>query len=206
MTISGSNNLTPANIVAGTSTSKTIKDVAIWEPNANKHTETIVASLANSLKLEAADNTAYGLTADTNTNISKFADGNSLPTYALTSLSLPTTIGDGTTVHIADVYDWRTTTASVTTDAQGVKKQFTLQTDDQTRAASVDLKSVKKLEADAAAADTTFTSKTAHLLWPSAPWCLPFLLPSGSGLRLLSENVFSAKSCFKKLSQIPTGK
>lgn len=128
-------------------------------PNANKHTETIVASLANSLKLEAADNTAYGLTADTNTNISKFADGNNLPTYALTSLSLPTTIGDGTTVHIADVYDWRTTTDSITTDAQGVKKQFTLQTDDQTRAASVDLKSVKKLEADAAAADTTFTIK-----------------------------------------------
>ena len=159
MTISGSNNLTPANIVAGTSTSKKIKDVAIWEPNANKHTETIVASLANSLKLEAADNTAYSLTADTNTNISKFADGEALPTYALTSLSLPETIGDGTTVHIADVYDWRTTTDSVTTDATGVKKQFTLQTDDQTRAASVDLKSVKKLEADAAAADTTFTIK-----------------------------------------------
>lgn len=159
MTISGSNNLTPANIVAGTSTSKKIKDVAIWEPNANKHTETIVASLANSLKLEAADNTAYGLTADTNTNISKFADGKALPTYALTSLSLPETIGDGTTVHIADVYDWRTTTDSITTDAKGVKKQFTLQTDDQTRAASVDLKSVKKLETDAAAADTTFTIK-----------------------------------------------
>ena len=159
MTISGSNNLTPANIVAGTSTSKKIKDVAIWEPNANKHTETIVASLANSLKLEAADNTAYSLTADTNTNISKFADGKALPTYALTSLSLPEPIGDGTTVHIADVYDWRTTTDSITTDAKGVKKQFTLQTDDQTRAASVDLKSVKKLETDAAAADTTFTIK-----------------------------------------------
>lgn len=169
MIIAGNNKLTPANIVAGTSTGKTIKDVAIWEPNANKHSDTIVASRANSLKLEAADNTAYGLTADTNTKISKFADGNKLPTYALTSLSLPTPVGDGKTVHIADVYDWRTTTESITTDAKGVKKQFTLATDAYEaageggtvtmRATPVSLVSTKKSEADASAEDTTFTIK-----------------------------------------------
>lgn len=168
MTISGSNTLTPANIVAGTSTAKKIKDVAIWEPNANKHSDTIVASRANTLKLESADNTAYGLTADTNTKISKFADGNKLPTYALTSLSLPSPVGDGKTVHIADVYDWRTTTESIITDAKGVKKQFTLATDAYEaaaeggvtmRATPVSLVSTKKLETNASADDTTFTIK-----------------------------------------------
>mgnify|MGYP001192923210 FL=1 len=155
MTISGNNNLTPENIIAGTSTGKKIKDVAIWEPNANKHTSTIVASPANSLKLEDADNTKYHLTADTNTKISKFADGNQLPTYALTSLSLPSPVGDGSKEHIKDVYDWRTTTADITTDAKGVKKQFTLQTDSYDaadngditmRPTSVDLVSTKKWE------------------------------------------------------------
>ncbi len=165
MAISGSNNLTPANIIAGTSTGKKIKDVAIWEPNANKHTDTIVASRANSLKLTAADNTAYTLTADNVTGISKFAATNNLPTYALTSASLPEPLGDGTKVHIADVYDWRES------GAKGVKKQFTLQTDaydaadngeTTMRPAAVNLKSTKKLEANAEATDTTFTIKASQ--------------------------------------------
>lgn len=171
MTVDGKADLTPEVIVAGTSTGRKIKDVAIWEPNANKHSDTIVASRANSLKLEAADNTAYELTADTNTKISKFADGKRLPTYALTSLSLPSPVGDGKTVHIADVYDWRTTTESITTDAKGVKKQFTLATDAYEvgedgqvtmRANPVNLVSTKKLETDASASDTTFTIKPSQ--------------------------------------------
>ena len=171
MTVDGKPDLTPEVIVAGTSTGRKIKDVAIWEPNANKHSDTIVASRANTLKLESADNTAYGLTADTNTKISKFADGNKLPTYALTSLSLPSPVGDGKTVHIADVYDWRTTTESITTDAKGVKKQFTLATDAYEaaaeggvtmRATPVNLVSTNKLEANASAEDTTFTIKPSQ--------------------------------------------
>ena len=169
MAISGNNTAadTPAEIIAGTSTGKTISDFAIWEPNANQHTDTIVASLANSLKLESGDIDKWGLAAaDGDTGISKFTATQKLPTYALTSDSLPATAGDGSTVHIADVYDWRTTTSSITTDAQGVKKQFTLQTDAYEsgsaatlRAGSVDLVSTKKLEADASATDTTFVIK-----------------------------------------------
>lgn len=166
MTISATNVLTADNIIAGTSTGKNIKDVAIWEPNANAHTSAIISSLANSLKLTAADNTKYGLTADTGNKISRFTDNKPLPTYALTSNSVPSPAGDGTKVHISDVYDWRLGDSSVTTVAKGVQKQFTLQTDAyasgsalSTRSSSVDLVSTKKLEADASATDTTFTLK-----------------------------------------------
>lgn len=47
MTIAGENALSIEQIIAGTSTGKTIKDVAIWEPNADKHTDTIISSRAN---------------------------------------------------------------------------------------------------------------------------------------------------------------
>lgn len=154
MSISGSNALTPANIIAGTSTTKTISDIAIWEPNANAHTDTIVSSRANSLKLTSDDVTKYALpVTNATTSVSAFADGKKLPTYALTSISL--TANDTTNakkVAIADVYDWKT-------PATGVKKQFTLQTDayidedgtsgiDNYRANSIDLISTKKMEAD----------------------------------------------------------
>lgn len=148
---------TPGEIIAGTSTGKTIKDIAIWEPNANAHTDTIVASLANTLKLNATDLAAYNGIAkvedDGDYIMSKFDANDILPTYALTSASLPSPVGDGKTVHIADVYDWET-------PATGVKKQFTLQTDAYTgsaptmRAESVNLVSTAKSEDGAA--DTKF--------------------------------------------------
>lgn len=164
MAISGDNNLTPAQIVAGTSTGKTIKDFAIWEPNANKHTNTIVKSLANSLKLDITEHAKWnGLGAiDSNTGISKFSSNQSLPTYALTSGSKANPVGDGTSVHISDIYDWRVTD-SIATAAKGVKKQFTLQTnayesgsEKVLRDSSIDLVSTKKLELDSKALDKTF--------------------------------------------------
>ena len=167
MKIAGDNTKadSPEEIIKGTSGNttdglKTIKDIAIWEPNANAHTETIVASLANTLKLNAADLTAYSHIAkvedDGDYIMSKFDTDDKLPTYALTADSKPGTVGDGKTVHISDVYDWAT-------PATGVKKQFTLQTDAYTgsaptmRAESIDLVSTKKLETNPAATDTQFT-------------------------------------------------
>lgn len=165
MVIAGGEN--PDTIIAGTSTGKTIKDFAIWEPNANAHTATIVSSPANSLKLETAEHgkwTGFGLSAiDGSTGISKFSANTRIPTYALTSESITGATGDAKDVHIKDVYDWRTT-SSASTAAKGVKKQFTLQTDAYTdasdstlRPAPVDLVSTAKLETSESASDKTFT-------------------------------------------------
>lgn len=164
MTIAGTNALTQADIVAGTSTGKKIKDVAIWEPNANAHTDTIVASPSNSLKLIEADK---GTLVNVNKTVdgspvyvmSRFDNDDLLPTYALTSASIASPVGDGKTVHIADVYDWDATPAT------GVKRQFTLQTDAyidaNQRNTSVDFVSTMKSEANATTpstyADTKFT-------------------------------------------------
>lgn len=132
---------TAAEILAATSTGKTISDIAIWEPNANEHTDTIVNSAANSLKLTDADQGNSDYTNLTHVKIggttyhhSTFTTNSVLPTYALTSASKPASPKsvDSTdkVVHIADVYDWRT-------PATGVKKQFTLQTDSYSGSASV---------------------------------------------------------------------
>ena len=161
MKIAGDNDKanTPAKIIAGTSTGKSIKDIAIWEPNANAHTDTIVSSLANTLKLKDGEKGTLTDVTDDDDNyvMSKFDNDDVLPTYALTSASLPSPVGDGKTVHIADVYDWKT-------PATGVKKQFTLQTDAYAsgsavtqRGEPVNLVSTGKLETDASATDTTFT-------------------------------------------------
>ena len=153
MTISGGNALEQSHIIAGTSTGKVIKDIAIWEPNANAHTATIVSSPANSLKLLPADATAYSLpVTNATTGVSTFANGNKLPTYALTSVSLGANKANAKEVAIADVYDWKT-------PATGVEKQFTLQTDayidedgtagiDNYRENPLELISVAKMEAD----------------------------------------------------------
>lgn len=123
-----------AAIITGTSTGKNIRDVAIWEPNADKHVDNIVNSTANSLKLTSGDQGIYtSLTHDATTGISKFADGNMLPTYALTAASK-------TAENIAKVYDWTQTD-------KGLVKQKTTQTAayasvDDTRSDPIDLKSV----------------------------------------------------------------
>ena len=120
-------------IIAGTSTSQTIRDLAIWEPNSDKHVSNIVNSTANNLKLTSTDQGTYSsLTHNATTGISKFADGHQLPTYALSADSVGKTI--------AKVYDWTQTDV-------GLVKQKTTQTTayasaDDFRAAPIDLKSV----------------------------------------------------------------
>lgn len=124
-----------AAIIAGTSTGRTITDVAIWEPNADKHVTNIVNSNSNTLKLtsgEGGDQTLYGLPANA-AGISKFDDGNILPTYALTAASKAAG-------SIAKVYDWTQTD-------KGLEKQKTTQTTayasaDDARSGPIDLKSV----------------------------------------------------------------
>ena len=123
MTIAGGNALTQSHIIAGASKDMKIKDIAIWEPNADAHTDTIIASPANSLKLTETDATAYGLEiTNATTKVSAFANGDKLPTYALTSASVAANKANVKEVAIADVYDWDATPAT------GVKKQITLQT------------------------------------------------------------------------------
>lgn len=120
-------------IIAGTSTDKNITDVAIWEPNADAHADTIVNSKSNSLKLLDNDNTTYQLTANA-AGISTFTNGKKLPTYALTATSK-------TTGTIKDVYDWKNNPTTT-----GLTKQNTTQTVAQTgtddaRPAPIDLMS-----------------------------------------------------------------
>jgi len=106
-----------------------IQDVAIWEPNADQHVDEI---LQNNNKIKWTDDDAdlYLTTSvemgtpatakvgknrieNSTTHLAKFVAGEILPTYALTSSSVSTTIDD--------VYDWD---GSVTT----VAKQIALQT------------------------------------------------------------------------------
>ena len=162
--ISGDNVIDAAAIIAGTSTGKTITDVAIWEPNANQHASSIVSSPANSIKLDSTDQATYSsLTHNYGSgknNTSTFTTTDILPTYALTSASIASPVGDGNTLHIADVYDWRLTDSSATA-AKGVKRQFTLQTNAyesgsalSLRAAPVNLVSTMKSEDNAATPNT----------------------------------------------------
>lgn len=130
---------TQAKIIEGTSTGKTIKDFAIWEPNSDKHVDNIVNSSSNKLRLSKSDRDTYSLIPN-NAGISKFADGNALPTYALTS-------GSATADSIANVYDWETDRTSTSGslaayEDKGLKKQKVTATKDESRSASIDLLSV----------------------------------------------------------------
>lgn len=118
---------TSNEIIEGTSIGKKITDIAIWEPNADKHTDDIVNSSANTLKLTTTDSTKYGLTANAS-GISKFTDGKLLPTYALTSASKA--VGS-----IANIYDW-------TEPSTGLGKQNVTATKEDDRTEDIDLISV----------------------------------------------------------------
>lgn len=143
-----------SDVLTGTSTEKTIKDVAIWEPNANQHTATIV-NTNNALTL-GADR------GDVPTGNNKFTAIHKLPTYALTaaSKSATYTVGEApnqtTITGIADIYDWSTTGIT----ASKLAKQYTLQTpalSTDWAADSIDLVSVGKSSGEIAdAEDTTF--------------------------------------------------
>lgn len=120
------NEISRDQIIAGTSTGKKITDVAIWEPNANKHVSRIVEQTA--IKFSEADKTKYTIGAALG-DYNKIVDNAVLPTYALTAASDEANV-------IADVYDWAT-------PATGLTLQQTTQTTDATRDESIDLKSVK---------------------------------------------------------------
>lgn len=105
-----------ANILAGTA--GTIKDVAIWEPNASgdnsatgyaAHVPEIVSANSGKVTIESS-------------KLSFDAD-DLVPTYALTSASASATeVTGATSGSLADLYDWGDTPAT------GVVKQNTLQT------------------------------------------------------------------------------
>ena len=128
--------LSGAEIIAGTSTDKTIRDVAIWEPLANKHVATIVENTL--IKFSATDKGKYTLGAAVGA-YNKIVDNQVLPTYALTTAS-------ATAGSIADVYDWAT-------PATGLTLQNTTQTTDEFGTEghedSIDLNSVKLGDAGA---------------------------------------------------------
>lgn len=81
------------------STTSKITDIAIWEPNSDKHVTNIVNS-NNYIIWNNEDKTSYKITAeaDTATGISPFADGQVLPTYGLTSAA----VGK----KITNIYNW----------------------------------------------------------------------------------------------------
>ena len=92
-----------------------IKDVAIWEPNANAHVDYIVNSkFYNGIKWKDADVNGY-LSDTTN---KKFKTNERIPTYALTADSATATAN----ADMANLYDWSGENASL-------QKQITLQTD-----------------------------------------------------------------------------
>ena len=79
--------------------SSKITDVAIWEPNAEKHVTNIINS-NNYIIWNNTDKTKYQIAgdADENTGITKFTDDKILPTYGLTATA------EGQTIN--NIYDW----------------------------------------------------------------------------------------------------
>ena len=96
-------------LAATTGANSTIKDVAIWEPNAEKHVEYIVTN-NNKVTFSAGDQTAYNIPA---TN--QFTDDLKMPTYALKASAVSKTFDN--------LYNWDGTTVT------DIAKQITLQTD-----------------------------------------------------------------------------
>lgn len=138
MTIAGKNTLSAADIIKGTSTGKNIKDIAIWEPNANAHTDTIV-NTNNKLKLTSTDITNFEIASGTNT----FAATDKLPTYGLTSASVTKCNADTATPKaIYKIYDWSADGIAAT----GLQMQHTTQTTSSGWTTSTDLISVGKKE------------------------------------------------------------
>lgn len=97
---------------AVTGGSATIQDVAIWEPNANAHVDTIVTNY-NDMTWKDADASGY-LAATATAGKAKYTATEIIPTYALTANSLGKTY--------ADLYNWDGTTNA------GLAKQIALQT------------------------------------------------------------------------------
>lgn len=101
-------------ISATTGADKTIKDVAIWEPNANEHKDTIVTNY-NDITWKTGDPAGYLAATPTGEGKAAYTGSEIIPTYALTSAS-------ATAGTYADLYNWDGTTNS------GLSKQISLQT------------------------------------------------------------------------------
>lgn len=149
---------TGAEVIAGTSTGKTIKDIAIWEPNADKHSSAAVLQIAPKIKFSAADLGYFTLESGT----SEFAAGEKIPTYALTSASTQISPVEGKG-NITNIYDWSGTVTSQVIAATGLGKQYTLQTSATSSnfTESVDLISVNKMETAAASGGVKDPSEVA---------------------------------------------
>ena len=119
-------------IIQGTAGQK-IKDVAIWEPNADAHVQYIVDS-NNDITWNADDAVAVFGTG-TAAGKKAFAVDTQMPTYALTA----TSVTKAASANIADIYDWSTTGVA----AGGLQKQYTLQTPSTGVAATTQLVSAK---------------------------------------------------------------
>ncbi len=102
-----------AVITATTGDSVNIKDVAIWEPNANAHASTIVTNY-NDITWKTGDPAGYLAATADGTGKAKYTATEIIPTYALTSASASKTY--------ADLYNWDGTTNA------GLTKQISLQT------------------------------------------------------------------------------
>ena len=116
-----------------------ISKVAIWEPNAEQHVQTIMDTnnrimltpYSASGPVGVIDNLYIANGADATTKIAEFAANEFLPTFALTSASLSVAeeLTDDTKTGIPNIYDW-TTTADELKEATnyGLERQIALQT------------------------------------------------------------------------------
>ena len=168
-------------LAATTGTKSTIKDVAIWEPNANAHETYIVtnnnyesyqtaegATVPTNFVLASADESAYLSAPATH----KFTTTDRIPTFALNSKALTqptdtitnagTTLGTG----YSNLYDW-----SGTYSTKGLEKQITLQTS----AASTGVKNLLSV---------TTPANTVQAVSPSAEGIKTFNIPKGQVCRV----------------------
>ncbi len=99
-------------LAALTGADKNIEDVAIWEPNADDHKDTIVTNY-NDIIWKTGDPAAY-IAATAVEGKAKYTKTEIIPTYALTSTSVGKTY--------ANLYNWDGTTNA------GLTKQIALQT------------------------------------------------------------------------------
>lgn len=154
--------------------SSTIEQVAIWEPNANQHVDTIVTT-NNRIKLtknSKVDTLYIANAADENKdNVAAFTATEILPTFALTadSLTASETLTDTTKSGIKDVYDWQTsgdTTLGVTGSSNGkLKRQIALQTTKSASSYTTINKGVRNLIVSGAAAGSGITASTGEAIY-----------------------------------------
>lgn len=97
------------DVLAATSTGKSVSKVAIWEPNSNAHIDTILTTINPLITFSSTDQGTYGMASAT-----AFAATEAIPTYALTAASVG--------VNYQTIYKWDT-------PETGLVLQNTLQTD-----------------------------------------------------------------------------